>query len=186
MDKNIKIFLALDIIMLFVLIGFSKMIFEISGWKFILEFFILAAIIIGVLISLLLIYGEVRVGFFALAILLTVVLLNLLAIFYRTRIVDMTFFLTTVFAAVGFVLAVINSGEEKEIHEESETFTDIEELAPLEKKFEPGKFIASSTSSYYHAPKCDWAKKIMNEKQVWLNSEEEAEGRGLKPHSCLK
>jgi hypothetical protein len=50
----------------------------------------------------------------------------------------------------------------------------------------PGKFIASSNSTYYHAPKCDWAKKINEKRRVWFSSKEEARKKGYKMHSCLK
>jgi len=52
--------------------------------------------------------------------------------------------------------------------------------------FEPGKYLASKTGSVYHAPKCDWAKKIKKQGQVWFNSESEAEEKGYKKHSCLE
>jgi len=52
--------------------------------------------------------------------------------------------------------------------------------------FEPGKYLASKTGSVYHAPKCDWAKKIKENSRVWLNSDEEAKEKGYKKHSCLE
>jgi hypothetical protein len=66
------------------------------------------------------------------------------------------------------------------------------EEAPLEpwpsvtELFYPGKFIASNRSDYYHAPKCDWAKKIAENRRVWFKSEQEAKKKGFKKHSCLK
>jgi len=53
------------------------------------------------------------------------------------------------------------------------------------KKLTPGKFLASSDGSVYHAPKCDWAKRIARKNRVWLNSKDEAKKKGYKQHSCL-
>ena len=50
----------------------------------------------------------------------------------------------------------------------------------------PGKFVASKRSNIYHAPKCDWAKKIKKERRKWFNSKEEAWEQGYKAHSCVE
>jgi hypothetical protein len=50
----------------------------------------------------------------------------------------------------------------------------------------PGKFAASKFGIVYHAPKCNWAKKIKAKSLVWFSSAEEAEKSGYKPHSCLQ
>ena len=52
-------------------------------------------------------------------------------------------------------------------------------------KFTPGKFVASKRSNVYHEPKCDWAKKIAKEHQVWFASKEEAWEKGFKGHDCV-
>lgn len=54
------------------------------------------------------------------------------------------------------------------------------------KKHSPGKYVASSYSNIYHAPKCDWAKKIKKERQKWFTSKEEAWEEGYKAHSCVE
>lgn len=53
-------------------------------------------------------------------------------------------------------------------------------------KHTPGKYIASKRSNVYHAPKCDWAKKIKKERQLWFNSKEEALEKGYKKHDCVQ
>jgi hypothetical protein len=55
----------------------------------------------------------------------------------------------------------------------------------VQKEFKPGKFVASKTGSVYHAPKCDWAKKISKKNQVWFNTKDQAKKKGYKQHSCL-
>lgn len=52
-------------------------------------------------------------------------------------------------------------------------------------QFTPGRFVASRTSTFFHAPVCDWAKKIMKSRQVWFSSKEEAFQQGLKAHGCI-
>ncbi len=54
------------------------------------------------------------------------------------------------------------------------------------KTFSPGKFVASSQSNQFHAPACDWAKKIQKQRQVWFQSAAEAFEQGYRQHSCLK
>ncbi len=56
----------------------------------------------------------------------------------------------------------------------------------VKKTFTPGKYIASRTGAKFHAPKCDWAKRIKAGKRVWLKDKAEAKKKGYKQHSCLK
>ncbi len=58
--------------------------------------------------------------------------------------------------------------------------------AAFTKTFSPGKFVASSQSNQFHAPACDWAKKIQKQRQVWFQSAAEAFEQGYRQHSCLK
>ena len=60
------------------------------------------------------------------------------------------------------------------------------EKKAVKKSYSPGKFVSSKSSNYYHAPKCDWAKKIKKANRVWYDSESSAKGAGLKKHTCLK
>lgn len=52
--------------------------------------------------------------------------------------------------------------------------------------FSPGKYVASSQSNQFHAPACDWAKKIQKARQVWFRDLDEAFEKGYRKHSCLK
>jgi len=54
------------------------------------------------------------------------------------------------------------------------------------KTFKPGKYIASKTGVKYHAPKCDWAKKIKKSNAVWFDSKEAAKKAGYKKDDCVK
>ena len=54
------------------------------------------------------------------------------------------------------------------------------------KTFSPGRFVASSQSNQFHAPTCDWAKKIQKARQVWFQDQDDAFEKGYRKHSCLK
>jgi hypothetical protein len=53
-------------------------------------------------------------------------------------------------------------------------------------KHSPGKYVASKRSNIYHAPKCEWAKKIKKERQKWFATKEEAWEEGYKAHNCVE
>ena len=114
-------------------------------------------------------------------IIFVLILLDLLVIYIRTSMGGKVFLLTLLFAALGFVISVSNIKKGEEFEEPIE-----EKKEEVYTNFEPGKYIASKTGSTYHAPKCDWAKKIKKKNQVWLESEEEAKKKGYKKHSCIE
>lgn len=62
----------------------------------------------------------------------------------------------------------------------------VEPWPSVTEAFYPGKYIASKKGAVYHAPKCDWAKKISRSQRVWFKSDEEAKKNGYRKHSCLK
>ncbi|MBW2996197.1 hypothetical protein KY332_02735 [Candidatus Woesearchaeota archaeon] len=59
------------------------------------------------------------------------------------------------------------------------------ESLEVKKEFSPGKYVASKTGKKFHAPKCDWAKKIKKDNQIWFESKEEAETENLKACDCV-
>ena len=61
-----------------------------------------------------------------------------------------------------------------------------EKIKEIKKRYSPGKFVGSKNSNKYHAPKCDWAKRIKKKQRIWFNSEAEARRKGYSKHSCLK
>lgn len=46
-----------------------------------------------------------------------------------------------------------------------------------------GKYVASRSGGFYYLPTCSGAKRIKEKNQIWFQSREEAEARGLKPSS---
>jgi hypothetical protein len=78
---------------------------------------------------------------------------------------------------------------------EEEPHSEVFDLPkPVEKKevveenkvtHSPGKFVASARSNIYHEPKCEWAKKIKKDRQVWFKDKREAQRKGHRKHSCV-
>ncbi len=56
----------------------------------------------------------------------------------------------------------------------------------VETEFTPGKYVASLRSNQYHEPRCDWAKKIKRERQVWFKEKNDAWERGYRAHACVR
>lgn len=104
------------------------------------------------------------------------------------------FSISSLLAAIGFIISVSNIQKEKSLTappppvEEEPKEVKEAKVIPYGKKtkesFRPGKFIASKRGAVYHKPRCDWAKRIKT--PVWFNSEAEARRKGYKAHSCLK
>jgi hypothetical protein len=49
----------------------------------------------------------------------------------------------------------------------------------------PGKYIASKKSNLFHEPKCEWAAKIKEHRQLWFATKQEADNKKYRPHSCV-
>jgi hypothetical protein len=50
----------------------------------------------------------------------------------------------------------------------------------------PGKYVGSKRGNVYHLPKCDWGKRISEERRVWFKNKKEAQSSGYKTHSCVE
>ena len=135
-------------------------------------------------------WGERVIFFFYL-----VNLANLVFLGYIQQRIHLLILLT---ALIGFVFSLIQKERKKEPQSKPESINPIvlpqtEKLPEetekstrpvIKEEFKPGKFVASQNSTYYHQPKCDWAKKINRKRRVWFYSKEEAEGKGYKLHNC--
>jgi len=67
-----------------------------------------------------------------------------------------------------------------------EALTDSKNRAAAEVKHTPGKYVASSRGTVYHAPKCEWARKISRNGRVWFAGKDEAVEKGFKAHGCVE
>ncbi|MBW2980775.1 hypothetical protein KY360_05145 [Candidatus Woesearchaeota archaeon] len=187
--RDAKLFLWSGLFSSIAILGFILVIFEFHRFFFIAEFIVLLVLGFVALIGLAAIYNGLSFGFGFLSFMFGLMLLNLLLVYFKTKPIGLTYLTTIVSSSIGFVLSVVNLGEEpeEELIEEPEEIEEPEyKEEAVKKTFSPGKVLASKTGSYYHAPKCEWAKKIKTKNRVWLESEEEAMKQGLKAHECIK
>jgi len=183
MGDGKKKFLLMDFIALIIFLGFILIIFNLKGIFFIGEFILLCLFILITLISLILIYNNVKFGWGMLGVLLFLMLLDLLLIYTRVSKIGIAFLVTLFVTAIAFIIALV-SAKKEEIEEVAE---EVEEEKPVvSKKYTPGKYIASKMGKSYHSPKCDWAKNIKEKNRVWFDDDKEAKKAGYKKHSCLK
>lgn len=135
-------------------------------------------------------WGERVIFFFYL-----INLANLAFLGYIQQIVHLLILLTSL---IGFILSLIRKERKEEPQPKPESI--IQDVLPktesileetekstkpiIKEDFKPGKFVASQNSTYYHQPRCDWAKKINRKRRVWFYSKEEAEEKGYKLHNC--
>ena len=176
-------FFIITILLLIVFLGLTLTVFKLTGLGFIVEVAVLLAIILIGFISLIPAYEDANAGWGFLAAVMAIVLADLLVIVLRTNLIDKTTLLTALAASIGLLLCILKiKTHEDEIPEVVEA---PEVKAEVSAEFKPGKFVSSKTGSTYHAPTCDWAKKIKEQNQVWFDNEKEAKKK-YKAHSCLK
>ena len=94
---------------------------------------------------------------------------------------------TIIIAVIGFLIAMFSYNRK---NQDDDFDSDFEEIEPIQSEvttsFEPGKYVASKTGKKFHAPKCDWAKRIKKSSQVWFNEKDEAKDKGYKACDCVK
>ena len=201
-ERNTALFLVTDIIVLIVFIGLIFLTFNLSGLFIIGELALLFALLFFSLVALVAVYYKIRFGSTLLMSIFAIVLINLLFIYFKKGSINSAvFFITMLLSLIGFLIAVasikrdddeledeapiIEENQETMVEEKPNPFVE-ERQKPIPETTKPGKFAASKTGSSYHAPKCEWAKKIKKEKLVWFDSEDAAKKDGYKAHSCLK
>lgn len=124
---------------------------------------------------------------------------NLIAIWYFF---GSLYVVLLLLAAFGFVLSVPRAPElaypttapvpskEEKAQAMPETTTTTTKTPPPQKetsvKHTPGKYVASTRGTVYHAPRCEWAKKISRSGRVWFTSKDEAVEKGFKAHDCVE
>ncbi|MBI2660345.1 hypothetical protein HYX07_04245 [Candidatus Woesearchaeota archaeon] len=192
-------FLAMIFILLFAVIGFILVVFDLHRFAFVLELMLLLAFIFILAFAMFAVYHGRKWGWTMLAAVLMLLLVDLFFIFLLTGIFETPHITALFFSAVGILLALFNLGPSRSyriIEEEYEKTKDyypyIDKMEPVQKTeepitktFTPGKYIASKKSAKYHIAKCDWAKRISKENRLWFNSEEEAKSQGFIADVCI-
>ena len=174
-------FFIMSIFLGIVSLGLVNMVFNLNRLFLGLELIFLLMVLLFTFISMIAIYNNVKWGWVFLSYILGFVLVDILFIHYMRGRPEF-FFTTTIFALMGFLISLVKAQKD----EEPEDFESQEDEEPVNKEFQPGKYVASKNAGTYHAPKCDWAKRIKKSNQIWLSDEKEAKKKGYKAHSCLK
>lgn len=172
-------------ILLLLFLGLVSIVFSVTGGRFFyVELAFAAALLMASLFGLV-VYSRRQnqdyLFFVFLAYLLNVIIL---------WVVEGSLFITISFLSVlGFVLSLPQWKNNKK----QQTSTDEPHSVVFEpaaekatKTFSPGKYVASARANYFHAPKCEWAKKIAEERRVWFREREEAAQKGYTAHSCVQ
>ncbi|MAE43243.1 hypothetical protein CMO93_05705 [Candidatus Woesearchaeota archaeon] len=179
MDKpNVSAF-VMYVILLIVLLGLINMIFNLHRFAFIGEFLILMVLFAVAIVSVFGVHSNFSWAWKLLKIFFIFVFLDMVFIYFiRTSEIWM-FFPLIITVVVGFFISFFNVIEPKDKG-------DVEEVEEVKTTHKPGKFIASKTGTKFHAPKCDWAKRVKEKNAVWFDSKEEAKKAGYKADSCVK
>ena len=169
-------FLAMNIVLLIVFVGFIKMIFDLHRFLFVAEFLFLGVLMLMALVSIVSIYNNIRFGWTLMALLLGLVLMDLLFIYLLKSPKSSVLLPAAVAGLLGLVISLVKIKGPEEAEEAGSN---------VEKEFKPGKYIASRTGAKFHSPKCDWAKKIKKSNAIWFDSKEEASKAGYKADDCV-
>ena len=197
MERPPTSFFAMIFAMLFVVIGFILIVFGIHRFAFVFELGILLMLIFLIAFALLVIYHNKKWGWTILSAVLILLLVDVFFIYLLTGIFDTAYLTTVVFSVIGLGISLISLREPKqkqggseigEYEKAKDYYPFIDKMEPeagIEKTFTPGKFIASKKANKFHVPKCDWAKRIGKQNQLWFNSKEEAESKGFEADKCV-
>ena len=206
-------FFAMLFILLFTVIGFIFIVFELKGIVFVFELGLLLAFMFFLTFGMFLVYSDKSASWGIIAAALVLLLFDISIIFFITRGFGWEYTLTTIFALAGLIIALINivstPGKEPVVEshydkkqyyyplsEKTESKEELKEKVKQEVKSElkqeqkvsatytPGKFVASKKAGTFHIAKCDWAGRISKQNRVWFNSREEAIARGYSEHKC--
>jgi len=103
---------ATVLLFLVIFIGLTQFVFDMSGFRFYIEFVILLGLLIFAVISIMLIASNVNFGYVLSAFVSTIALLNLLVIYFAREMGTMLF-ASIVAAMTSFVVSVVNIGTER-------------------------------------------------------------------------
>lgn len=193
-EHSFKRFLLHSFLSIIIFYFLARILFSAGGRLFFAELAFLAgaAFIFTVFVVLYFItrWGERVIFFFY--------LINLANLVFLGYIQQRIYLLILLISLIGFVFSLIRKERKEEPQPKPESIssgvlpqteslpeeTEKSTRPIIKEEFKPGKFVASQNSTYYHQPKCDWAKKINRKRRVWFYSKEEAEEKGYKLHNC--
>lgn len=198
MEKLDISFLAMNFILLFAAIGFILVVFDLHKLAFVLELMLFLIFLFIFAFAMLAVYHGRKWGWTMLAAALVLLPLNLFFVFLLTGIFETAHWTALFFSAIGLAVALLNlrtleeyKASEGEYGKVKDYYPYIDKMEPVKaeehisKTFTPGKYIASKKATKYHIAKCDWARKISAENQLWFNSEEDAKANGFEADACV-
>jgi predicted membrane protein len=202
MEKLNTSFIVMNFILLFALIGFIFVIFDLRGVAFVFELGILFTFLILLTFGMFFLYHEKLGSWGIIGSVLLLLLFDVFIVFLYTRNFSLAYIVTILASLAGLIIAVGNvvmsapkENNQAVTHEKSKYYypfidkmepkDEVEAEAHVEKEFIPGKFVASKKASKYHSPKCDWALRISKVNQVWFDSKKDAESKGFEPDKCI-
>lgn len=192
-------FLVMGFILLFSIIAFILVVFDLHRFMFVFELMLLLAFTFIITFGMFAVYHRRKWGWTILVAALILLLVNLFFIFLLTGIFETAHLTILFFSVIGIIVALLNLGparnyriSEEEHEKTKDYYPYIDKMEPVQKAeepisktFTPGKYIASKKAGKYHVAKCDWARKISKENQLWFNSEEEAKSKGFVADVCI-
>jgi len=176
------------VILLTTFLGLINMIFDLHRFAFYGEFLILIGLSFVALVSIIGISSNSRWAWILLKIFFIFVFLDMLFINTITTSKNPYFLYLLVIAGVGSFISFFSIPKKPMEVEEKKAPVSVKssKVASTKKTFTPGMYIASKTGVKYHAPKCDWAKRIKKSNTVWFDSKDAAKKAGYKKDACVK
>ena len=205
MGKPSISFFIMIFIILFVVIGFKLIVFDLHRFAFVIELMVLLVFIFLLTFSMHAVYNNKAWGWTLAGVTLILLLINTFFILLLKRTFETPHITTIFFSVVGLVIVLLNLKRGREPDESkigghgkvTDYYPYIDKMEPkeeqiskgqetkVEKKFTPGKFVASKKANKFHTAKCDWAGRISRENQLWFNSKEEAQSKGFQADRCV-
>lgn len=174
MGGKLKFFIV-NIILLILFISLTLFIFQLHRFIFLAEFIGVVVLLLLAFISLIAAFSGKEWGWILLSLVLVLILLNAIFLNLRKGIGGKTYYLTILFASLGFLISIVHIKPKK-----------VKRLIRIEQPEKPTYYVASKGGKTFHTMDCDWAKKIKEENKIMFNTKEEAKEKGYKPHSCVK
>lgn len=196
MRLNISFF-AINFILLFAVISFILVVFDLHRFAFVLELGMLLVLLFFMGFAVFAVYHNKKWGWTLAGAVLMLLLLNIFFVYLLTKTFGTAHLTATLFSIAGLALCVFTLRGSGVVAARTESkkedyYPYIDKMEPelakepsIEKTFTPGKFVASKKANKFHAAKCDWAKRIGKSNQIWFNSREEAESKGFEADTCI-
>jgi len=163
------------IILLVLFLGLIDMTFDLTRYAFMGQFLILLVLLFLGMLSAMGMSKKSTWAWKLFTLFFVVVFLDMLLVYILAISQIVMFLHYLIIAIVGFFISLFNVRSKPAGRARARVKTS----------FKPGKFIASKTGKKFHAPKCDWAKKIKKSNAVWFNGSEEAKKAGYKADKCV-